>query len=176
MFITSLNDVLSVCTCYETLPQGLANTFSRILNVVTKTWYKKRNSVLEYYAAPSYDVTSASSDNSNNNWTTEEEYVDSRHRQDILLFSKASRRLCDTHWTYYTIVQRVPGQTDGLFSLNLQMVYSRWSRRGCGVAVVFVIGQRLMLEDYAIALTSGIVWSAEIQEVTLSVRSGLLCV
>jgi hypothetical protein len=58
----------------------------------------------------------------------------------------------------------------------LQMVYSHWSRRGCGVAVVFVIGQRLMLEDYAVALTSGIVWSAEIQKVTLSVRFGLLCV
>jgi hypothetical protein len=122
MFITPLNHVLSVCTWYETLPQDLANRFSRILNVVTKTWYKKRNSMLEYYAFPSYDVTSAGSDNSNNNWTTEEEYVDSRHRQDIVLLSKASRRLCDTHWTYYTIWQLVPGQTDGLFSLNLQMV------------------------------------------------------
>ena len=80
--------------------------------VITKTWYKKRNSALECYASPSYDVTSAGSDNSNNNWTTEEEYVDSRHRQNILPFSKTSRRLCDTHWTCYTI-QRVPEQTDG---------------------------------------------------------------
>jgi hypothetical protein len=63
-----------------------------------------------------------------------------------------------------------------LFSLNLQMVYSHWSRRGRGVAVMFVIWQWLMLEDCAVTLTSGIVWSAEIREVTLSVRSGLLCV
>ena len=82
------------------------------MSVVTKTWYKKRNSVLECYASSSYDVISAGSDHSNDNWTTEAEYVDSRHRQDILPFSKASRRLCYTHWTYYTI-QRVPEQTDG---------------------------------------------------------------
>jgi len=111
MFITSLNDVLSVCTCYGFRPQGLANRRSRILSEVNKKWYRKRNSVLECYDSPSYDVTSAGSDNSNNNWTTEEEYVDSRHRQDILPFSKISRRLCDAHWTYYTIV-RVPEQTD----------------------------------------------------------------
>ena len=29
MFNASLNDVLSVCTCYETLPQGLAKKFIR---------------------------------------------------------------------------------------------------------------------------------------------------
>jgi hypothetical protein len=34
-----------------------------------------------------------------------------------------------------------------LFSLNLQMVYSHWTRRGCGVAVMFVMWQWLMLED-----------------------------
>jgi len=107
------------CLCVHVtklLPQGLTKWFSRIWNVGTKTWYKKHNSVLEYYASRSHDVTSADSDNNNNNnnntRTTKEDYVDSRHRQDILPFSKASRRSCDTHWTYYTI-QRVAVQTDG---------------------------------------------------------------
>lgn len=170
MFITSVNDVLSVCSCY-----GLANRFSRILNVVTKTWYKKCNSVLEYIASPSYDVTSAGSDNSNNNWATEEEYVDSRRRQDILPFSKASRLdVIPTEPTIpYSLFQN---KLKVLFSLNLQMVYSHWSRSGRDVAGMFVIWQWLMLEDCAATLTSGIVWSAEIHEVTMSARSGLPCV
>lgn len=175
MFITSVNDVFSVCSCYEILPHVLANRFCLILNVVTKTWYKKCNSVLEYNASPSYDDTSGDSGNRSKNWTTEEECVYSRQREDILPFCKASRlAVMSTEPTIqYSVFQ---SKLTVLFSLNLQMVYSNWSWKGCGVAVMFVILLRLMLEDCAVTLTSGIVWSAEIQQVTLSFPAGLLCV
>lgn len=57
-----MTGVFSVCSCYVTLPHVFANRFTRIFNLVTKTWYKKLNSAREYNIAPSCDNTSASND------------------------------------------------------------------------------------------------------------------
>lgn len=166
--------MLSVCASYETLPQGLANRFSRILSVVNKTWDKKRNSVLECYASPSYDVTSAGRDVVIIGLPTKSMSIPATDR--ISFFSLKLPEGCVIPTEPTIRYSSFQNKLTVLFSLNLQIVYSHWSRRGCGVAVMFVIWQWLMLEDCAVTLTSGTVWSAEIQEVSLSVRSGLLCV